>query len=568
MTATAVAIPPVFSADSARQSLDAQAFLAELLGEQQQLTAVERFAQRHAHAPSETPRAERLYRDLLPASVPNADEQYAFEVDLDACSGCTACVTACRQMNGLDEGESFRDVGFLIGTQARLPVVQHVTMACHHCLEPACLTACPVNAYEKDSATGIVHHLHDQCFGCQYCTLACPYDAPKYNRSRGIVRKCDLCSQRLAAGEAPACVQACPHQAIRLRVVRRADVLADCETNLFLPASPEPQHTYPTTNYVSKRPLPRNLIPADHYAVRQEHSHPSLIAMLVLTQFSVGMFAVEYARQWIPGGMVESRVYERMVALLVGLVALAASTLHLGRPHLAYRAVLGLRHSWLSREIVAFGLFAGLAISSAALDLRTADDTASRGLPMLLDSAVVFCGIVGVACSAMIYHSTRRPFWNISTTGLKFILTTMILGAAGVLLSVALHKVTLVAADAGGVAVVRTVLAAIVLIATAAKLVVETLPFANLAKQSHTPLKRSMMLMVGELRAVTKARYVAAAVGMLAVAAFLNGGTSFTATAQAALAGIAFVCLLAGELCERHLFFAAAVAPRMPGGKL
>ena len=168
MTATAVAIPPVVSAESARYSLDAQAFLADLLAEQQQLTAVERFAQRHSHAsaPLKTPRAERLYRDLIPASLPGVDEQYAFEVNLDACSGCTACVTACRQMNGLDEGESFRDVGFLIGTQARLPVVQHVTTACHHCLEPACLTACPVNAYDKESATGIVHHLHDQCFGC------------------------------------------------------------------------------------------------------------------------------------------------------------------------------------------------------------------------------------------------------------------------------------------------------------------------------------------------------------------------------------------------------------------
>jgi DMSO reductase anchor subunit/ferredoxin len=424
-----------------------------------------------------------------------------------------------------------------------------------------------VNAYEKDPATGIVHHLHDQCFGCQYCTLACPYDAPKYNRSRGIVRKCDLCSQRLAAGEAPACVQACPHQAIRLRVVRRSDVLADCETNLFLPASPEPQHTYPTTNYVSKRPLPRNLIPADHHAVRREHSHPALVVMLVLTQFSVGMFTADSVRQWYTIAA-EPRAYERVVALLVGLVALAASTLHLGRPHLAYRAVMGLGHSWLSREIVAFGLFAGLAMAGAAIDLHSAESIEIRGLSMMLDSAVVCFGVAGVACSAMIYHSTGRPFWHLSTVGLKFFLTTVILGSAGVLLFVALHETSMLATHAESPGRVRPDLAVIVLLATAAKIAIETLPLANLAAKSHTPLKRSMILLIGELRPVTTVRYVSAAAGILALVALLYGRMPADAPSRAALAGLAFVCLLAGELCERHLFFAAAVSPRMPGGKL
>ncbi len=151
----------------------------------------------------------------MPATPPGPGQQYAFEVDLDRCSGCKACVTACHTLNGLDEDETWRDVGLLVGGRGLLPVMQHVTAACHHCLEPACMIACPVNAYEKDPVTGIVKHLDDQCFGCQYCTLACPYDVPKYHPGKGIVRKCDMCSTRLAVGEAPACVQACPHEAIR-----------------------------------------------------------------------------------------------------------------------------------------------------------------------------------------------------------------------------------------------------------------------------------------------------------------------------------------------------------------
>jgi len=132
---------------------------------------------------------------------------------LDACTGCKACVTACHSLNGLDEGETWRDVGTLFGGTGAEPVQQTVTTACHHCLDPACMNGCPVNAYDKDPVTGIVRHLDDQCIGCQYCILKCPYDVPKYSRKRGIVRKCDMCSGRLAAGEAPACVQACPNEA-------------------------------------------------------------------------------------------------------------------------------------------------------------------------------------------------------------------------------------------------------------------------------------------------------------------------------------------------------------------
>ena len=122
---------------------------------------------------------------LMPVDAPGPGQQLAFEVDLDRCSGCKACVAACHNLNGLDEGESWRDVGLVVGGMPELPVLQHVTSACHHCLEPACLTACPVDAYEKDPRTGIVRHLDDQCIGCQYCTLACPYDAPKYQRGQG-----------------------------------------------------------------------------------------------------------------------------------------------------------------------------------------------------------------------------------------------------------------------------------------------------------------------------------------------------------------------------------------------
>src|SRR5262249_17576395 len=158
-----------------------------LLSDQDDLSAVERFARFHDGRAEAAPGS--IYSSLLPATPPGPGQQLAFEVDLQRCSGCKACVAACPSLNGLDDHETWRDVGLLVGGTAALPVLQHVTTACHHCLEPACLSACPVDAYEKDPLTGIVRHLDDQCFGCQYCSLACPYDVPKYHAGKGIVRK-------------------------------------------------------------------------------------------------------------------------------------------------------------------------------------------------------------------------------------------------------------------------------------------------------------------------------------------------------------------------------------------
>src|SRR5688572_8781926 len=223
----------------------------DLLAEQQSLSAVDRFAKRQERG---QPAAQaRYYRELIPLTRPQRGEQYAFGVDLDACTGCKACVNACHSLNGLDEDEIWRNVGVIVGGTGERPYQQTVTTACHHCAEPGCLLGCPVMAYEKDAETGIVRHLDDQCIGCQYCVLKCPYDVPKYSKKRGIVRKCDMCYNRLAAGEAPACVQACPTGAIR--IVKRSieEIRSEGAANEgFLIGAPLPKTTRPSTKYVGR----------------------------------------------------------------------------------------------------------------------------------------------------------------------------------------------------------------------------------------------------------------------------------------------------------------------------
>jgi Fe-S-cluster-containing dehydrogenase component/DMSO reductase anchor subunit len=541
------------------------------LQEQQELSAVARFSQKHES--DELPLQARYYAELLPASPPGPGEQYAFEVDLDSCSGCKACVVACNSLNGLDENETWRDVGLLFGSSGTDPFLQHVTAACHHCLDPACLNVCPVRAYEKDSQTGIVRHLDDQCIGCQYCILACPYDVPKYNATRGIVRKCDMCSNRLAVGEAPACVQSCPNSAIRITTVSRQATAENCETGAFLPGAPDPQYTQPTTHYKTNRVFPRNTLPADYYSVQPEHAHWPLVAMLVLTQLSVGAFLIELvvelffeSPEW---GAI--RAVHAGGALLFGLVALGASTLHLGRPHLAFRAVLGLTTSWLSREILAFGVFAGLAVLYASsVWMADAAAPATRSIQMVLGTGVVAAGLSGIVCSIMIYHCTRRRLWNGAATTIRFLLTTIVLGLATALLTTAVGAVI---SSAGDSAAVVSAFAEIVfpglIVAVAGKLAFEASLFVHLHSKQHTPMKRSALLMTGDLAPAAKWRFSLGVIGGMLLPALWLFQVDPTASASifshVLLAG-QFAALLAGELLERYLFFTAVVAPRMPGG--
>jgi formate dehydrogenase iron-sulfur subunit len=550
-----------------------RSLLDELLAEQQSMTAVETFAATSKPGPTSA-RAE-LYRALMPAAPPAPGQQYAFQVDLDSCSGCKACVTACHTLNGLDEFETWRDVGLLVGGSRSSPVIQHVTTACHHCLEPACMAACPVNAYEKNSVTGIVTHLDDQCFGCQYCTLACPYEVPKYHPGKGIVRKCDMCSSRLAVGEAPACVQSCPHQAISIHTVDVQQILEEAETGAFLPGAPDPQITYPSTLFKSKKPFPRNLLPADYYRVGPQHAHLPLVVMLVLTQLSVGAFTVGLILDQVMDDhlVMALRPWQAASALGFGLLALASSVLHLGRPRYAFRAVLGLRHSWLSREIVAFGAFAKLACVYAGA-VMLARDPLSPAAPFVecLGWAVSATGGIAIFCSAMVYVFTQRECWSATRVGVRFILTSAWLGVAVVWLSILLLAVASSSSEFSEVLAQHgAMLCQSMMTIAAVKLLWEATIFRHLLFRRMTPLKRSALLMARDLSNVTFARFAAGVLGGLLMPALLLSGVSSVSRGHGLLqfvvnSGMLFAACLAGELLERSLFFTACAAPRMPGG--
>ncbi|MHB8669728.1 MAG: DmsC/YnfH family molybdoenzyme membrane anchor subunit [Acidimicrobiales bacterium] len=508
---------------------------------QAELTAVERFSQRAAAGTG--PLQERYYRDLIPLNRPGPGQQYGFEVDLDSCTGCKACVAACHSLNGLDEGESWRSVNLLSGGTATAPVQQTVTSGCHHCVDPACLKGCPVDAYEKDPFTGIVTHLDDQCIGCSYCTLSCPYEVPVYNKSRGIVRKCDMCHGRLSEGEAPACVQACPNGAITIALVDLASATARAAEGRVVPGAPPSSITVPTTVYRTERLRVRHLDLSARPATRPAAAHTPLAVMLVLTQLAVGAFVADLALRLLlspaVGGPMQA--FDAVIAAAAGVLALGASVLHLGRPRYCYRAVIGLRHSWLSREVVAFGAFTTLAVPYALLLWLVRPS--ESGVLLVLGGVVAAWGVIGLACSVMIYATTHRSSWRAGTVAWKFALTSAACGLATVAW----------ASSASSRPLGRPVL-----------FVLAALMVAKLVGDAGLFRRQRVLLLSPGLRRVTLGRFSVGLVGGVAIPLALAGthlldrGTAWLGLTAltAALAGI-----VGGELLERSLFFTAASPP-------
>ena len=186
-----------------------------------------------------------------------AEKQYAMVIDLHRCVGCAACDIACKSENNVPANFSWSN--HIIETKGTFPDVRYryIPTLCNHCSDAPCVANCPTTSMHK-SEDGITLHDPDKCIGCGACQVSCPYGAiyrnhhdpfpeyrldktpaiaectatgpdvvektktpiPNYNparaetyegvRSKGIVEKCTFCDHRVAQGELPWCVEACP----------------------------------------------------------------------------------------------------------------------------------------------------------------------------------------------------------------------------------------------------------------------------------------------------------------------------------------------------------------------
>ena len=183
---------------------------------------------------------------------PEGATRWAMVIDLRVCRenpDCTACIDACHLTHNVPDLPDKKDEVKWIWKEHfthSFPEADHAflnehikhsnaLLLCNHCDNPPCVKVCPTQATWKRESDGIVMMDWHRCIGCRYCIAACPYGSRSFNylepkkffeeqgikpqpdfptRTRGVVEKCTLCEERIARGQWPSCVTACPHQAL------------------------------------------------------------------------------------------------------------------------------------------------------------------------------------------------------------------------------------------------------------------------------------------------------------------------------------------------------------------
>lgn len=174
-------------------------------------------------------------------------QRWAMAIDVAKCEeneNCTKCIEACHKFHNVPQFDNPKDEikwiwkdkfhnAFITQENQFLPKGmnhKNVLLLCNHCDNPPCTNVCPTEAtWKRDD--GIVMMDWHRCIGCRYCVAACPYGSRSFNwrdprpfiqrlnqsfptRTRGVVEKCTFCDERLARGQFPVCVEACPSKAL------------------------------------------------------------------------------------------------------------------------------------------------------------------------------------------------------------------------------------------------------------------------------------------------------------------------------------------------------------------
>jgi Fe-S-cluster-containing dehydrogenase component/DMSO reductase anchor subunit len=318
-----------------------------------------------------------------------------FLFDPGRCTGCNACEIACATENELDFGTSWRQV--LPYNPARIPGLPsfHLSMACNHCAEAPCVAQCPARAITRAPDTGAVLIDPGRCIGCRYCAWVCPFDAPRFDAGARVMTKCTGCHPRLVRGQVPACVEQCPTDALGFGLLTGEESLPG------VPASPaRPALRFPSTH----RPLvPPHILGAAAGSVpepagpaREPGGNGPRITLVGEWPLLVFSLLVSLLAGWMLARLPGRSGPPLPWFLGLAATAAAVSTFHLARPRRAWRALLGWRRSWLSREILAFTLF--VPVSVLALLRGPGTFTILAGL----------LGVATVYCIDRVYDPVRR----------------------------------------------------------------------------------------------------------------------------------------------------------------
>ena len=320
----------------------------------------------------------------------------AFLFDPDRCTACEACRIACGIENNEGRDTGWRTISTFNPQRHPALPTRHLSLACNHCDTPACALGCPAAAYDRDEKTGAVLLDPEKCIGCRYCSWVCPYDAPKFDEGRGVMTKCTFCAPRLAEGGQPACTAACPTGALSLGSRENGEAEPSYHGLGSFGLGPSlkverPRLAGPPPALAIDQLVfdaPSQPVPARKITISSEW------ALVVFTIVMPTLVA------WLGAGIIRTpRKPPLLVFLGLGALVMALSTMHLGKPLRAWRAILNVKSSWLSREILFTNLFLLLGIPVVALPHASV----SFGVPALL------AGIALAFSIDEVYRAIPRP---------------------------------------------------------------------------------------------------------------------------------------------------------------
>lgn len=143
-------------------------------------------------------------------------------VDIEKCMGCKSCELQCAVAHSASK-ELTSAIQESPRPRHRVTVIavgeMAVPLQCRHCEDAPCVAICPTGALQKPNPEGPVTIDQDLCIGCKSCLLVCPFGVISLGPEGKSLIKCDMCMERLEAGQPPACVEACPTGALQLKDV-------------------------------------------------------------------------------------------------------------------------------------------------------------------------------------------------------------------------------------------------------------------------------------------------------------------------------------------------------------